>query len=187
MSVDNQYYVDIPKLKKRAADFGFRHANIDELAQGIAIAEELMGQKIAPLNEIACMDGITGCGAWVTGDPVDGIYLTFPLTKAGELAVRDGSYTPQRPKRGHLCGPGEPCSAFYCGVYAGKTHEARKNIMTATAVIRLELYAELPAFARGATEDGVRSMISLGFEPVIGGLPDLYVHEPVQQVKEAAA
>ena len=78
-------------------------------------------------------------------------------------------------------------SAFYVGVYAGKTREARKKIMTASAVLRMEMFGVFPAYARGATEDGRRSMLSLGFQKFEGGLPDLYVQPPFHQIMDHAS
>ena len=179
--------VDIQRVRQRAADFGFRPATYNEIIEGCAVAEELMQSKIAAPAEIARMHEITQMTAWVCGDPVDGIFLTLPLTAAGEAAVRDGSYVPAHPMESHLCPPGGDCRAFYVGVYAGATHAARKSIMTAAAVMRVELFGAFPSFARGATSDGRRSMESLGFVPVSGGLPDLYVQEPLVGRRDEAA
>jgi len=45
----------------------------------------------------------------------------------------------------------------------------------------------VPCFARGATEDGKRSMASLGFSPVEGGLADLWGQDALPVKKEEAA
>lgn len=152
----------------------------------MALAESLMQSKLATPEAIAEMDRITGMTAWVTGDPVDGIFLSLPLTAAGEAAVRDGTYAPAAPDTLHLCRRGQGCSAFYIGVYAGANREARRRVMTAAAVMRVDLFSAYPCFARGATEDGRRSMESLGFIPFEGGLPDLYVQEPLDRSGRAA-
>ncbi len=151
------------------------------------MAELLMSSKIATPDSVAEMDRITGMTAWVTGDPVDGIFLTLPLSAAGESAVRDGSYNPASPDPVHLCVDGRGCAAFYIGVYAGATRDARKRVMTAAAVMRVELFSAYPCFARGATDDGKRSMESLGFTPYPGGLPDLYVQEALTQTRRKVA
>ena len=169
--------VDLDRVAAKAAELGFRRASFSELKQGVAVAEELMATKIATPDAIAEMDRITGMTAWVTGDPVDGVFLSLPLSALGESAVRTGTYVPGSPDPRHLCAVGAPCSAFYIGVYAGRTREARKRVMTAAAVMRVDLFSAFPCFARGATEDGRRSMEGLGFRPVAGGLPDLYVQE----------
>jgi hypothetical protein len=169
--------INLSKVASKGAELGFRRATFVELEQGIEMAELLMSSKIAAPDSVAEMDRITGMTAWVTGDPVDGIFLTLPLSKLGELAVRDGSYDPENPDPVHLCVDGKGCAGFYIGVYAGATREARKRVMTAAAVMRVELFSAYPCFARGATDDGKRSMASLGFQPCDGGLPDLYVQE----------
>jgi hypothetical protein len=176
----------IEKLEDLARDFNFRKASGHELRDGLKMAEDLLGAPLATPENVERMDNITGYTSWITGDPVEGIFLTIPLSKAGEAAVRNGTYTPGAPDAAHLCGKDQICYGFYIGVYAGATHQARKNIMTAAAVLRVKLFAPFPCFARGATEDGVRSMLSLGFTPIEGGLPDLYVQEALIDVRAAA-
>ena len=179
-------HVDIVRVAERAADFGFRHANIAELTAGIALAETLMGSKLATPEAVMRMDIVTGMTGWVTGVPVDGIFFVLPLSPAGEQAVRDGSYNPAEPAAEHLAWHGRDVAGVYIGVYAGATKEARRAVMTAAAVLRVELFAQVPSFARGATEDGQRSMASLGFVPLEGGLPDLWVQEALVSGSEAA-
>ena len=178
--------VDIAQVAARAADFGFRRANFADIAAGVALAESLMGSKIATAEQVARMDAVTGMTAWVRGEPIDGVFLTLPLSAEGERAVRNGAYVPGRPDPEHLAWHGKDVAGVYIGVYAGATKEARRAVMAVAAVMRVELFAPVPAFARGATEDGRRSMASLGFVPVDGGLPDLWVQEPVASGSEAA-
>jgi hypothetical protein len=179
--------IDLNRVAEKASAFGFRRGTFSELEQGVAVAETLMQSKLATPLAIAEMDRITGMTAWVTGDPVDGIFLSLPLTAAGESAVRNGTYAPGSPDPAHLCADGRGCSAFYIGVYAGANRDARRKVMTAAAVMRVDLFSAYPCFARGATEDGRRSMDSLGFKPFEGGLPDLYVQEALDQSGWAAA
>jgi hypothetical protein len=179
--------LDLQRVVEKAQELGFRRPDFSELTQGIALAEALMAAKIATPDSVVEMDRVTGMTAWVTGDPVDGIFLSLPLSAAGESAVREGSYAPGRPDRQHLCAGGQGCAAFYIGVYAGATREARKRVMTAAAVMRVELFSAYPCFARGATEDGRRSMESLGFTRFEGGLPDLYVQEALSPPRAEVA
>lgn len=179
-------HVDIVRVSKRAAEFGFRHAGMADLAAGIALAEELMSSKIATTEAVIRMDVITGMTAWVRGDPVDGVFLVLPLSVAGEQAVRNGTYYPSAPDEAHLAWHGKDVAGVYIGVYAGSTKEARRAVMMAAAVMRMEFFGPVPSFARGATDDGKRSMASLGFSPLEGGLPDLWVQEPVNTGSEAA-
>ena len=179
-------HVDIVRVAERARDFGFRHAGIADLSEGVALAESLMGSKIATADAVMRMDVVTGMTAWVTGAPVEGIFLVLPLSPAGEQAVRDGTYCPADPAPAHLAWQGRDVAGVYIGVYAGATKDARRAVMTAAAVMRVELFAGVPSFARGATEDGKRSMASLGFTPLDGGLPDLWVQEALTTGSEAA-
>jgi hypothetical protein len=179
-------HVDIVRVTERAADFGFRHASIADLTAGIHMAESLMGSRIATPDAVMRMDVVTGMTAWVTGNPVEGFFLVLPLSPAGERAVRDGTYHPADPDPAHLAWQGRDVAGVYIGVYAGATKEARRAVKTAAAVMRVEQFARVPSFARGATEDGKRSMASLGFTPLEGGLPDLWVQEALDTGSEAA-
>lgn len=182
----SKMHVDIVRVTARAADFGFRHASIAELTEGIRLAESLMGSSIATPEAVMRMDVVTGMTAWVTGNPVEGIFLVLPLSPAGEQAVREGTYCPADPAPAHLAWQGRDVAGVYIGVYAGATKEARRAVMTAAAVMRVEMFAQVPSFARGATDDGKRSMASLGFSPLEGGLPDLWVQEALSTGSEAA-
>jgi hypothetical protein len=158
---------------------------IDET--GLALAERLTGQAMATPASIYWIERLTGMASWVTGEPVDGVFITVPLSEAGVRAVRDGSFVPAWPALEHICSRGELCGGVYIGVYAGATKEARRRVMMAAGVTRVEFFAPVPCFARGATEDGKRSMASLGFQPIEGGLPDLWGQAALPQTQEQAA
>ena len=99
---ESTIHVDIVRVERRARELGFRHASIGELAEGIRLAESLMGAKIATPDAVMRMDVVTGMTAWVTGDPIEGVFLVLPLSPAGEQAVRDGTYCPADPAPAHL-------------------------------------------------------------------------------------
>lgn len=179
--------IDVAAVVEKAAAFGFRLASAAELEAGVALAESLVDSRIATPESISRMNRITGITAWVTGDPVEGIFLVLPLTPEGELAVRDGTYRPADPDAAHLARQGKNVAAFYVGIYAGATHQARKNIMMASAMMRVEMFGAFPAYARAATEDGRRSMVSLGFRKFHGGLPDLYMQPAFRSLEDEAA
>lgn len=179
--------IDYAGLTRRAAEFGFRRASHDELQSGLALAEHLTEQAMATPESITWIDGLTGMAGWVTGDPVEGVFITVPLSAEGVAAVRDGSFVPNWPALAHLACEGEDCGGVYIGVYAGITKEARRRVMMSAGVTRVEFFAPVPCFARGATEDGKRSMASLGFSPVEGGLAGLWGQDPLPVKKEQAA
>ena len=179
--------IDYARLALRACEFGFRRANFDDLQSGLALAEHLTEQTMATPESISWIDGITGMAGWVTGDPVDGVFITVPLSAQGVAAVRDGSFVPAWPALMHLACEGDPCGGVYIGVYAGITKETRRAVVMAAGVTRVEFFAPVPCFARGATEAGKRSMTSLGFQPIDGGLPDLWGQEPLPAAQEKAA
>ncbi|MBY9067967.1 hypothetical protein K1X12_13735 [Hyphomonas sp. WL0036] len=171
--------IDYARLARRAEEFGFRRGEFVELKAGLLLAAELTGQTMATPESITWIDSLTGITGWVTGSPVDGIFISVPLTEAGVGAVRDGSFVPGWPSLAHVCCEGEACAGVYIGVYAGANKDARRRVMMAAGVIRVDCFAAVPCFARGATEDGKRSMASLGFQPIEGGLSDLWGQEPL--------
>jgi len=171
------FTVDTALMRQRMGDFGLRIATPDELRRGVTVTEDLLGAALAPEAVITRIQSQTDCTSWVCGEPVNGLFLIIPLTSSGVSAVRNGIFEPPNPDTDHICTKGELCSGVYVGVYAGETREARRSMMVSSAVLRVEMFGSVPIFARGASEDGVRSMKSLGFSEVIGGLPDLFVQE----------
>ncbi|MFN3314874.1 MAG: hypothetical protein ACK46Q_15625 [Hyphomonas sp.] len=171
--------IDYGLLERRAAEFGFRQPDFAALAAGLRLAEQLTGQPMATPASITWIESLTGMTAWVTGEPVDGVFIAVPLTAAGAAAVRSGAFVPGWPALAHVCEYGAACAGVYIGVYAGATKEARQRVMMAAAVVRVDIFGPVPCFARGATEDGKRSMASLGFEPLKGTMADLWVQEVV--------
>ncbi|MFN4025160.1 MAG: hypothetical protein ACK4MQ_10015 [Hyphomonas sp.] len=179
--------IDHARLAKRAEEFGFRRGDFQELKAGLRLAEELTGQSMATPESIIWIDSLTSMTGWVTGDPVDGIFISVPLSAHGVQAVRDGTFVPAWPALAHVCCEGEACAGVYIGIYAGATKEARRRVMMAAAVVRVDICGPIPCFARGATEDGKRSMASLGFQPIEGGLSDLWGQEALPQTEAEKA
>lgn len=184
---DYGFVIDIDEVTALAGGFGLRIARDEEIEAAIDLAVDLTGQELASPDVVRRVQATTQLTAWVAGDPVEGTFLFVPLSKAGEAAVRAGDFAPGGPDRAHLCAPGEHCHAIYVGVYAGRTREARRSIMYSSAAFSVGYFASLPCFARAATEDGARSMASLGFAPLEGSLPDLWVLEGRGHAESAAA
>ncbi len=172
---------------QRMKAFDLRPALPGEIAEALVLGEELIKAPLADLSTVRRVQAATGITVWVTGDPLEGLYLIIPLSEAGHESVRNGTFEPENPADADLCHLGDPCHGVYVGIYAGRTKAARRNIMLASATLRCELFGTLPCFARAATEDGARSMISLGFQPLEDSLPDLFVQEPVSQPSGVAA
>ncbi len=167
-------------------NFELRLAREDELGSALQLGESLINDSLAPKDVVARVQTVTSVTAWVTGTPINGLFLIIPLSKSGEQAVRSVDFSPSDPDRRHLAGVGEQCGGVYVGVYAGATKPARRNIMMASAALRVEVFGTVPCFARAATEDGARSMAGLGFKPANFGAPDLFVQEAVVQHTRAA-
>lgn len=180
------FILDINVLKTRMDAYGFRVANDSEIAEAISVGERLINGELARCSAVREFQNITGMTAWVCGRPVDGLFLVAPLSKEGDRAVRRGEFSPAVPNRNHLASIGELCWGLYVGVYAGKTREARRAIMKASAVLRVEIFGTVPCYARAATDDGARTMVNLGFRPAGFGASKLYVQEALYDAKRVA-
>ncbi|WP_143435294.1 hypothetical protein [Henriciella aquimarina] len=172
-------YVAPEKMEQAMGAHGLHRCRSDEVKHALALGEALLGAPLARAEVVSTLDAITQMTFWVTGQPVNGLYLTLPLTEEGRSAVEDGTFRPGDPALRHVAPARTPIFGLYVGVYAGATKDARRNIMAASATVRVALYGPVPCYARGATEDGARSMLSLGFRRFEGGLSDLFVFDPV--------
>ncbi len=179
--------VDTARMVQLFATFGLRPAALAEIPPALALAEKLTHLPMVSAPVISAIHAYCGTAVFVGGQPIDSVHIMLLLSERGEAAVRDGTFTPADPAREHIASIGETCFGEYTGVYAGTTREARGNIMRSSAYVRDQLLHSVPLYARAATEDGVRSMTSLGFIPVIGGLSDLMIHRPLNKAPEAAA
>lgn len=158
---------------------GLRRCEPGNIEAALALGEMLIGGTLARAEVVYTLDMITKMTIWVTGDPIDGLYLIVPLTFEGRASVEDGEFNPSDPALRHVAPANTPIFGLYVGCYAGGTKAARRSVMSASASVRVSLYAPVPCYARGATEDGARSMMSLGFRRLHGSLPDLFVFDPV--------
>ena len=161
------------------AKYAIRRAKPSEVIETLKLGESLIGGALARPEVVATIDAITHMTIWNTGDPISGIFLVVPVTEEGRAAVENGSFNPADPAIRHIAPANTPIFGVYCGIYAGATRDARKSVLMAAGDLRLNAFAPVPTYARGATEDGARSMLTLGYRPVSGGLTDLFVSDPV--------
>lgn len=169
------FVVDQSKMFELMANFGWRPANAKEIPEMLALGERLINDQLISPETLAHLHDLTGITAWVFGDPVTGLVISVPLTQAGLDAVQDNEFVAKTPDDAHVAAAGQPCAGVYIGIYAGETKEARKAVMSGAGVIRMAVYAQVPCFARAATEDGARSMESLGWTPAGFGADKLWM------------
>lgn len=169
------FVVDQSKMFELMANFGWRPANEKEIPEMLALGERLINDRLISPETLAHLHDLTGITAWVFGDPVEGLVISVPLTEAGLDAVQDNEFVAKTPDDAHVAAVGQPCAAVYIGIYAGETKEARKAVMSGAGVIRMAIYAQVPCFARAATDDGARSMESLGWTPAGFGADKLWM------------
>lgn len=184
-SIGFAFVPDLDRVRSRMEDFGLRIAEPPEVSPAVELAEALTGSAMAEPLVVSRVHETTGMTTFVTGHPIDGVFLIIPLAEAGVDAVRAGTFKPADPRAEHLCHNHEHCFGVYIGVFAGQSRDARRSVMHASAILRVEIFASVPCFARAATEDGARAMASLGFAPAGEGLPELWVQEAL--MGEAAA
>ena len=169
------FVVDQSKMFDLMANFGWRPANEKEIPEMLALGERLINDRLISSETLAHLHDLTGITAWVFGDPVEGLVISVPLTEAGLDAVQDNEFVAKTPDDAHVAAAGQPCAAVYIGIYAGETKEARKAVMSGAGGIRMAIYAQVPCFARAATEDGAGSMESLGWTPAGFGADKLWM------------
>lgn len=169
------FVVDQSKMLDNMANFGWRPANEQEIPQMVALGEKLVGDRLISPDVLAHLHDLTGTTAWVFGDPVEGLVISVPLTEAGLDAVQDNEFVAKTPDDAHVAAAGQHCAAVYIGIYAGETKAARKAVMSGAGVIRMAIFAQVPCFARAATEDGARSMESLGWTAAGFGADKLWM------------
>ncbi len=181
------FVLDRDAIIKGMGAFGWRLAKPSEHVEMMALAEDLLGSQLTSADIIARIHRVTGTTSWVCGDPIDGVFIIVPVSPDGLRAIQTGTFDPGGPEKSHLAALGQTCAGVYVGAYAGATHQARKQVMMATVTMRVEGYGQVPAFARGATDDGVRSMESLGFAPAGFGADQLWMQPPVRRPARDAA
>ncbi len=169
------FVVDQAKMVEQMGLFGWRSATSQEIPELVALGERLIGDRLADVETIERVHSVTGITAWAFGAPIEGIVLAVPLSVAGLDALQANKFQPGAPDEAHIAALGAPCAACYIGIYAGATHRARKAVMTGAGVIRMGLFSQVPCFARAATEDGARSMESLGWAPATFGPDKLWM------------
>lgn len=182
------FIVDPKVMLDGMGAFGWRIATSEEHGPMMALAEELLGSELTKAETIEWINSVTGITSWVWGeDPIEGVLIAVPVSPAGLDALHTGEFDPSGPDEAHLMSVGTPCAGVYMGAYAGSTHPARKAVMTATAVLRVQIFGQIPAFARAATEDGARSMESLGFHPAGFGADKLWMQGVITRPERKVA
>ncbi|MEL7539810.1 MAG: hypothetical protein AAGJ51_02810 [Pseudomonadota bacterium] len=182
------FVVDHAKMTETMAAFGWRSATPTEIPELVALGEELINDRLADADTIERVHGVTEITAWAFGsDPIEGLVLAVPLSEAGLAALEANEFQPGDPNPAHVAAVGQLCAACYIGIYAGATYDARKAVMTGAGVIRMGIFPQVPCFARAATEDGARSMESLGWTPAGFGPDKLWMQGALQAPSKKVA
>lgn len=190
-----------PITTAEAAAFGFRATASHELEIMHAAAERIMGKSLAPLDAVRAVEEHSGgtCHIHIEqpakntaassnpdgdgpqpaglGGEITGVILLLPLSSAGELAMRDGTFDTHIPKLEHVCRPGDYFPGMYVWLYAGKGMRARLNVMRCCITWRDGFYQNVRGYGRGATPEGANAMLHLGFHSVPFGVPDLFIFD----------
>ena len=169
------FIVDLDQMNELMGGFGWRSATSEEIPVLVELGERLNNDRLAAAPTIERVHNATKISAWAYGDPIEGLVLCVPLSEAGLTALQANEFQPGNPADQHIAAAGETCAGCYIGIYAGSTYEARKAVMTGAGVIRMGIFSQVPCFARAATEDGARSMESLGLAPAGFGPDKLWM------------
>ncbi|MEM6557915.1 MAG: hypothetical protein AAF642_18660 [Pseudomonadota bacterium] len=182
------FVVDLTKMNELMGSFGWRSATPEEIPELVALGEDLVNDRLADPATIERVHAATKITAWAFGDdPIEGMVLQVPLSELGLAALEANEFVPGNPDPAHIAAAGELCAACYIGIYAGATYEARKAVMTGAGVIRMGIFPQVPCFARAATDDGARSMESLGWAPAGFGPDKLWMQGAIQAPSKKVA
>jgi hypothetical protein len=141
---------------------GLRVAREDELPELRRLAAELISPHIMALAGLRMVLRKTRSGLLAfeeTGGALTGMLGIARLTQEGYEALLTGRFNPLAPSARHYAGPGDAVSAVYALGIAARTREAARATVTACTRLRETVMAELPFYARPATDAGRRVLI----------------------------
>jgi hypothetical protein len=169
--------------------FGVLPARDDEVAEGRALAAELIGGTIVSEADFRRVHRRCGMALFLAHEDsrLTGMLAMVPLTAAGDQAVWKGSFQALAPADAHVARRGQEVRGIYGWGVAGGTRESAKRLVEASRVLREGVLAHLPNYARPVTPSGDRFMREkLGFVDLPGSKSGL-VWTPAIIGKAAAA
>ncbi len=153
---------------------GLRVARTNELPEVRKLATDLISPRVMPMSGLRMVLRKTRSGVLVFEEAhgaITGMLAIAGLTDKGHEALLTGSFNPLAPSARHYAGPGNQVSAVYALGIAARSHEAARATVTAVMHLRETVMAELPFFARAATDAGRRVLIDrLHCSETAGGL-----------------
>ncbi len=110
-------------------------------------------------------------------DEVQGLYAMIMLSKSGFQALLDGTFRPNAPSAAHCAKPGDRTMAIYKWAVLAPGRAA-SMIAYMSEFLSQPKYRNVDFYGNGATAEGIRLMLALGFTHVKGSaFPNLYRYQ----------
>lgn len=170
--------------------YGLHAPSAAEITPLHDFAAELIGGEIASPDILSAVSRRAPGSLLVCddGEAVCGMLATLPLREAGRRSLLAGRFDGVRLDLGLVARTNERPAAVYAWGCAARTRDAARALLGAAQAMAEQVFAEIPFFARAATEAGRRALtVSLGYVPLAGADPDLFWRPAGQRRHEEKA
>ncbi|HLI66210.1 MAG TPA: hypothetical protein VKU90_07575 [Caulobacteraceae bacterium] len=171
--------------------FGVAPARADEVGPAHALAERLIGGKMADAATIAAVHARTGVGLFIVRgeEGPRGLLAFIMLNARGAGAAARDDFDALAPNPLWVSAACEEPHAIYSWAIAAVDHETAKQLVRGHERLRHAAAPHLPFYCRLATPEGRRlGTMRLGFEPLPGSRSGLFWAPPRDSsLKETAA
>lgn len=162
--------VDRSSLLKAIEDFGL-HPPADRrvMQEAREFAKIQMNYEVAPVEAFEFVADKTGFSILTChqDDQITGVGAFILLSRAGRDAILNQQFNSIMPAEEHLATPDDPIWASYAWGGAATTKLAKQLIVGIDALLTLEFFERIPAFAKAVTNDGARALTEyLGYRPL---------------------
>jgi hypothetical protein len=187
-SSESRFSPIVYAIRTAHAQAGVPLAKPNEIPEGHAFAERLIGGKLVSPETLARVHETTGVGVFLAREngQLTGVAAIILLNEAGRAAVEANAFDSLDPAPAHLLGPGEKPAAIYGWGVATTNHEATERFLHAGRLNRA-LLLPLPVVTKPVTPAGLRLIERLGFTPVAGSTSGLFWNDPATRKPAAAA
>lgn len=158
--------------RRAMAGLGLRLATEEDIAEGHAMAQALLGPRIASRATLTRVQARSRCALFAMrtreGQLV-GAMSVIPLAPAALPSLSMGHFESLDPADIMVARPGEPAIAFYGWGMAGITPRARAAVIAGAMRFQRDIYGHLPFYARAASSEGERILHDrMGARPLPG-------------------
>jgi len=165
--------------KGNARGVNMQRASAADIEDFSGIAERTIGHLAMSVT----IQRIASChpdNIWIIHDSrtraTIGCYAQIMLTAVGYAALVDGSFNGHDPVPSHCATPLDAITGIYTWAVIGRGRAAL-GVTLMSRILNTPTYRHLDLYTVPVTEDGMRSIQSIGYRPVNeGGLGALYIY-----------